>query len=86
VHFSGDFYSSFINPLSPLFMDMMGLVFGTGGILSPIVGKLGDIFTIQSVLIVLVCIPVFSLIPIYLIPEAGNHNDSGSTIDLYYQL
>ena len=26
---------------------MMGLAFGTGGILSPIVGKLGDIFTIQ---------------------------------------
>ena len=51
---------------------MMGLAFGTGGILSPIVGKLGDIFTIQSVLIVLVCVPVFSLIPIYFIPEVGN--------------
>ena len=51
---------------------MMGLAFGTGGILSPIVGKLGDIFTIQSVLIVLVCVPVLSLIPIYFIPEIGN--------------
>jgi FSR family fosmidomycin resistance protein-like MFS transporter len=51
---------------------MMGLAFGTGGILSPIVGKLGDIFTIQSVLMVLVCIPVLSLIPIYFIPEVGN--------------
>ena len=51
---------------------MMGLAFGTGGILSPIVGKLGDIFTIQSVLIVMVCVPVFSLIPIYFIPEVGN--------------
>jgi asparagine N-glycosylation enzyme membrane subunit Stt3 len=78
VHFSGDFYSSFINPLSPLFMDKMGLAFGTGGILAPIVGKLGDIFTIQSVLIVLVCIPVLSLIPIYLIPEVGNHTDEQS--------
>ena len=48
---------------------MMGLAFGTGGILSPIVGKLGDIFSIQSVLLILVCIPVFSLIPIYFIPE-----------------
>ncbi|MCP4627650.1 MAG: MFS transporter [bacterium] len=53
---------------------MMGLAFGTGGILSPIVGKLGDIFTIQSVLMLLVCIPLFSLIPIYFIPEVGDHN------------
>ncbi len=54
---------------------MMGLAFGTGGIVSPIVGKLGDMFTIQSVLMVLVFIPVLSLIPIYLIPEVGNHMD-----------
>ncbi|CAB1082739.1 MFS transporter [Alkalispirochaeta odontotermitis] len=53
---------------------MMGLAFGTGGILSPIVGKLGDIFTIQSVLMVLVCVPLISLIPIYFIPEVG-HDD-----------
>jgi len=52
---------------------MMGLAFGTGGILAPIVGKLGDIFTIQSVLMILVCIPVLSLIPIYFIPEVGHH-------------
>ncbi len=57
---------------------MMGLAFGTGGIFSPIVGKLGDIFTIQSVLMILVCIPVLSLIPIYLIPEVGNHTDEQS--------
>ncbi len=57
---------------------MMGLAFGIGGILSPIVGKLGDIFSIQSVLMVLVCIPVFSLIPIYFIQEVGNHTDEPS--------
>jgi FSR family fosmidomycin resistance protein-like MFS transporter len=57
---------------------MMGLAFGTGGIFSPIVGKLGDIFTIQSVLLILVCIPVLSLIPIYFIPEVGNHTDEQS--------
>jgi fucose permease len=57
---------------------MMGLAFGTGGIFSPIVGKLGDIFTIQSVLMLLVCIPVLSLIPIYFIPEVGKHNDGQS--------
>ena len=53
---------------------MMGLAFGTGGILSPIVGKLGDIFTIESVLMLLVCIPLFSLIPLYFIPEVGDHD------------
>jgi len=54
---------------------MMGLAFGTGGIFSPIVGKLGDIFTIQSVLMALVCIPVLSLIPIRFIPEVGTQTD-----------
>jgi len=57
---------------------MMGLAFGTGGIFSPIVGKLGDIFTIQSVLMVLVCSPMLSLIPIYMIPEVGKHTDQQS--------
>jgi FSR family fosmidomycin resistance protein-like MFS transporter len=57
---------------------MMGLAFGTGGILSPIVGKLGDMFTIQSVLMILVCIPVLSLIPIYFIPEVGHQAENQS--------
>ena len=57
---------------------MMGLAFGTGGLLSPIVGKLGDIFTIQSVLMFLVCVPVLSLIPIYFIPEVRSITDEQS--------
>jgi FSR family fosmidomycin resistance protein-like MFS transporter len=57
---------------------MMGLAFGTGGILAPIVGKLGDIFTIHSVLMFLVCTPVLSLIPIYFIPEVGRQADGQS--------
>jgi FSR family fosmidomycin resistance protein-like MFS transporter len=52
---------------------MMGLAFGTGGILTPIVGKLGDIFDIQSALLTLVCIPLVSLIPIYYLPEVRDH-------------
>ena len=52
---------------------MMGLAFGIGGVLSPIVGKLGDIFSIHSVLLIIVCIPLISLIPIFFIPEVGNH-------------
>ena len=54
---------------------MMGLAFGTGGVITPIVGKLGDIFTIQSVLLVMVCVPALSLIPIYFIPEVGHQTD-----------
>ena len=57
---------------------MMGLAFGTGGILAPIVGKLGDIFSIQSVLLFLVCVPVLSLIPIYFIPEVRSITDEQS--------
>ena len=57
---------------------MMGLAFGVGGILAPVVGKLGDIFTIQSVLIILVCIPLFSLIPIFYIPEVGKYTEEHS--------
>jgi FSR family fosmidomycin resistance protein-like MFS transporter len=57
---------------------MMGLAFGTGGILAPIVGKLGDIFTIQSVLMFLVCVPVLSLIPIHFIPEVRSITDEQS--------
>ena len=57
---------------------MMGLAFGIGGIISPIVGKLGDIFTIQGVLLILVCIPILSLIPIYFIPEIDIHTNEQS--------
>ena len=57
---------------------MMGLAFGTGGLLSPIVGKLGDLFTIQSVLMFLVCVPVLSLIPIFYIPEVSSPTDEHS--------
>jgi len=53
---------------------MMGLAFGTGGILSPIVGRLGDVFSIQSVLLILVCVPLLSLIPIFFIPEVRDND------------
>jgi FSR family fosmidomycin resistance protein-like MFS transporter len=57
---------------------MMGLAFGTGGILSPVVGKLGDLFTIQGVLMILVCIPMLSLVPLYFIPEVGHQDGANS--------
>jgi len=40
-----------------------------------IVGKLGDILTIQSVLMLLICIPVLPLIPIHYLAEVGAHTD-----------
>jgi FSR family fosmidomycin resistance protein-like MFS transporter len=57
---------------------MMGLAFGIGGVLSPIVGKLGDIFSIHSVLLIIVCIPLLSLVPIYFIPEVRPSTDEQS--------
>lgn len=57
---------------------MMGLAFGTGGILAPLIGKLGDLFTIESVLMVLAFIPALSLIPIYFFPDVGgSHGELG---------
>ncbi len=55
---------------------MMGLAFGAGGLLSPLVGKLGDMFGIQSVLMALACSALLSLIPIHMLPEVGNLNGS----------
>jgi FSR family fosmidomycin resistance protein-like MFS transporter len=60
---------------------MMGLAFGFGGIFSPIVGKLGDIFTIQRVLMILVCIPLLSLVPLYFIPEVEDQTENGPEKD-----
>jgi len=39
---------------------MMGLAFGTGGMIIPLVGKLADIFSIRSVLFFLAMIPLLS--------------------------
>jgi len=43
---------------------MMGLAWGTGGIIIPLVGKLADIFAIRPVLTVIAIIPVLTLVPI----------------------
>ena len=43
---------------------MMGLAYGTGGLLTPLTGKLADIFTIRPVLTVIAFIPVLTVVPI----------------------
>jgi FSR family fosmidomycin resistance protein-like MFS transporter len=40
---------------------MMGLAFGLGGIISPAIGKLADLFSIEQVLFWIAFIPLFSL-------------------------
>jgi MFS transporter, FSR family, fosmidomycin resistance protein len=51
---------------------MMGLAWGTGGVLTPITGKLCDIFTIKPVLSFIAFIPFLTLLLIRLIPEDKN--------------
>ena len=48
---------------------MMGLAFGTGGMMTVITGKMADIFSIREVLCVLAIIPLFTIVLIYLFPE-----------------
>ena len=43
---------------------MMGLAYGTGGLLTPLTGKLADIFTIQPVLTAIAIIPVLTIVPV----------------------
>jgi FSR family fosmidomycin resistance protein-like MFS transporter len=56
---------------------MMGLAYGTGGLLTPLTGKLADIFSIRPVPVVIAVIPVLTVVPIvYLFSK--NRSASGS--------
>ncbi|MBF0468541.1 MAG: MFS transporter [Desulfamplus sp.] len=48
---------------------MMGLAYGLGGLASPLVGKLADIYSIESVLFYIALIPVISIILIARFPD-----------------
>ena len=50
---------------------MMGFAYGTGGAISPLVGKLADIFSIEQVLFYMAFIPILILIPIFFFPNIG---------------
>ncbi|MBN2062404.1 MAG: MFS transporter [Deltaproteobacteria bacterium] len=76
VHFTGDFYSSFINPLFPLFIQKMGLTLAQVGIISgvsrflafivqPSVGYLADRYSTRHFILLGV------LMPIVFIPMSG---------------
>ena len=48
---------------------MMGLAFGTGGMMTPVTGMLADIFSIRTVLFFLAIIPFLTIGLIFLLPE-----------------
>lgn len=48
---------------------MMGFAFGTGGMMTPLTGKLADLFSIRPVLAALAFIPLLTIGFIYLVPE-----------------
>lgn len=50
----------------------MGLAFGTGGVLTPMTGKLADMYSIHSVLGVVIWIPLFATIFILFLPKPSD--------------
>lgn len=48
---------------------MMGLAMGMGGVMTPLVGKLADIFSIRSALFVVALVPLASLCLVAILPE-----------------
>jgi FSR family fosmidomycin resistance protein-like MFS transporter len=48
---------------------MMGLAFGTGGMMTPLTGKLADVFSIRPVLTLLALIPLLTTGLIAFLPE-----------------
>ena len=48
---------------------MMGLAYGTGGMMAPITGKLSDIFSIRPVLSFIAMVPLFTMTLIYFLPN-----------------
>ena len=50
---------------------MMGLAYGLGGLVSPVVGKLADIYSIETVLCWTAFVPLITLIPIVKFPRVG---------------
>ena len=55
---------------------MMGLALGTGGIMSPIVGKLADIYAVKEVLAWMPVVPLVSMLLVVRLPNIGGSNRS----------
>ena len=50
---------------------MMGFAYGLGGVISPVIGKLSDLFSIQTVLLYVTFIPLLTLVIIFFFPDVG---------------
>ena len=50
---------------------MMGFAYGLGGVVSPVIGKLSDLFSIQTVLLYVTFIPLLTLFIIFFFPDVG---------------
>jgi len=50
---------------------MMGFAYGLGGVISPVIGKLSDLFSIQTVLLYVSFIPILTLVLIFFFPNVG---------------
>jgi len=48
---------------------MMGLAWGTGGMMTPLTGKLADVLSIRPVLVALAAIPILTIAIIWRLPE-----------------
>jgi len=57
---------------------MMGLALGTGGIMSPIVGKLADIYTVKEVLAWIPVVPLITMLLVVRLPNIGGSNRSSA--------
>jgi FSR family fosmidomycin resistance protein-like MFS transporter len=55
---------------------MMGFAYGLGGVVSPVVGKLADLFSIQQVLFWTALIPLVTIGLIAFFPEPGKRGDA----------
>ncbi len=51
---------------------MMGFAYGLGGLISPVIGKLSDLFSIQTVLLYVAFIPLLTLVIIFFFPDVGS--------------
>jgi len=54
---------------------MMGFAYGLGGVVSPMIGKLSDLFSIQTVLLYVTFIPLLTLVIIFFFPDVGRKKD-----------
>ena len=59
---------------------MMGLAFGTGGLMAPLTGMAADLFSIRSVLCVLAVIPLLTIALIALVPDRAPVEPSSNAV------